>query len=173
MISKTDIIKLSKHVFSRSQGIADKRIIHPRRDWAIGLLLLIVCMIGGGYMGARAFIQYQNFDVEMGEASVVLPRFNESDVLTTIERFEAKADAFSALIAEPVTPTNNLFPATGDIQASAPSATNTATSLAGTEVGEVATSTPQISNEPEVIEITTSTIPVPADSIEVSSLEVQ
>lgn len=46
MISKKDITKAAKKILRRQKGLRDHQIIHPQREWIIGLLLM--CFIVGG-----------------------------------------------------------------------------------------------------------------------------
>ena len=47
MIERKDILKMVRHVTKRSRGVPDKKLIHPRREWLIGLVLFIVVLAGG------------------------------------------------------------------------------------------------------------------------------
>lgn len=54
MITKHNIIKMVRHIVRRGDGYPDHRIMHPARDWSVGLLgvavLFLGTSVGAGYL---------------------------------------------------------------------------------------------------------------------------
>lgn len=101
MMDKKDIIKIAKHAFKRGQGVPDKRLIHPRRDWAIGILIFAAILFLGGYYSASLFSKYQNIEISApGEAGVKVPHYDESSIEATINIYNKRAAEYQALVGE-------------------------------------------------------------------------
>ena len=54
MITAHNILKMARHIVRRSDGYRDRRIMHPRRDWLLGLagtaILFVAGAFGAGYL---------------------------------------------------------------------------------------------------------------------------
>lgn len=54
MITPQAFLSMTRHIVRRSDGYRDRRILHPRRDWLIGLVgaacLFVVGSAGAGYL---------------------------------------------------------------------------------------------------------------------------
>ncbi len=106
MITKKDIINAAKAVVRKSNGYRIPVLIHPRRDWLLGLLLFAVIVIGGGLVLARLYIVNQAVDTLVGVEAEQIPRYREevvSDVLAVYRERKASYDAvLMNLPAEPL-----------------------------------------------------------------------
>ena len=65
MISKKDITKMVKNVVRRDRGVPDRRLMHPRREWSVGLLLWITVVLAGGFYAAVTFNTYTGINVDV------------------------------------------------------------------------------------------------------------
>lgn len=64
MISKKDILKIAKHIIRRDQGRVDRRLLHPTREWAVGVLGAAVLFVGSvAYAGYIFYFQLQQTDI--------------------------------------------------------------------------------------------------------------
>lgn len=97
MIDKKHIIKIAKHAFKRSQGIPDRKLIHPRREWALGILFFAAILIGGSFLSALSFAEFRNITTEGGEAGIAVPRYNESLISQAIDFYKQKQAVFNSL----------------------------------------------------------------------------
>ena len=95
---KTQIIKMADHVFKRSRGIPDKRLMHPRREWAIGIILFAIILIAGSAMSAQSFNRFRNIDTSNGEADITIPLYNQVLVTEVINEYSARAAEYKDLI---------------------------------------------------------------------------
>ncbi len=102
MMEKTDFLKMAKTVFKRGQGVPDKRLMHPKRDWGIGILIFVFVSVAGSYLSASSFSQYRNIEVSGGQSANKLPRYNEKQIESAIEDYAAKTASFSALVGDKV-----------------------------------------------------------------------
>lgn len=98
MISKHDILKFIRHVHRRGQGIPDRRSIHPRREWLIGLSVFLIVTGVGAVLSMITFENYKNIDKRAYEAELALPTYNEARANTVLSDFAARKQRYSTLI---------------------------------------------------------------------------
>ena len=94
MIQKKDILKMAKHVFKRGRGIPDKRLLHPRRDWTIGLVLFVTVFVSGSVIAGQSFVKNQDIQIDTTVLSEQIPEYNKALVEKTLDDFGAKRDNF-------------------------------------------------------------------------------
>ncbi len=67
MIEKTDILKMAKHVLKRVSGGRDHKIMHPYREWGIGVLVSLMLAVVGGMFAVDRYLIYENTSIEIDE----------------------------------------------------------------------------------------------------------
>lgn len=95
MISKTDIIKLAQHVVRRGRGIPDRKLMHPYREWYIGIVgALVVAGLGAAY-NFYLFRYYDTLEEHTTESvnDAIEYRFETAENVR--ERFSARAAEFA------------------------------------------------------------------------------
>jgi hypothetical protein len=97
MIEKVDIIKMAKHVLRRDRGVPDRKIMHPVRDWLIGILgastLFVFVMAYTGY----TFFSGINEGSVAPDANSKVIRYDQETVIETLEFYKGKAAQFEML----------------------------------------------------------------------------
>ncbi len=107
MIQKKDIIKMAKQVFRKTQGYPDRRIMHPYREWGIGILVFALLVVAGGVVAGKVFVSYLDIDAtDVQDAGTGIPRYREALVQDAIEMYQQKNDAYQA-IEQTITPVEN------------------------------------------------------------------
>ncbi len=88
----------------KSVAIADRRLIHPGRDWLIGLGLFVVIVIAGGTVSGILFVRYSSVDVGASETPAILPRYNQPLIVDATALYEERQQVFRTFSgkAEPV-----------------------------------------------------------------------
>ena len=97
MISKSDIVKIVKKVQKRGKGVPERRLMHPARDWSIGLLLSsTIFLILSAYMGYSFMERTKNVDeATVIDSSVIIYKSDlAQDVL---EKYRDKNKSFERL----------------------------------------------------------------------------
>ncbi len=101
MINKKQIAEMAKHILKHSQGLRDHKIMHPERDWFIGLGLAITFFVGSASVSAYTYWKNKNMsasqDAAVAEEVVV---YRESMVKDALARFEKRNKEREALVAE-------------------------------------------------------------------------
>lgn len=68
MIEKKDILAMVRHVTRHSRGVRDPQIVHPMREWIIGVgFVLVGVMVGGLY----SFVVYNRTLSDQAEQPIV------------------------------------------------------------------------------------------------------
>lgn len=57
MIEKKDIIAVARHIFRRGQGAPDRRLMHPMREWLIGVACASAVFVGGAAYAGFLFVE--------------------------------------------------------------------------------------------------------------------
>lgn len=86
---------MAKHVFKRGQGIPDKRLLHPKRDWVIGLFLFGIVLTVGSIFSAQLFISNQDITTDAVSSGEQLPVYNQSLIQKVLDVYELKRNNFS------------------------------------------------------------------------------
>ena len=86
-----------KKVSRRSQGVPDRRIIHPEREWLIGIGLFIAVVIAGSAYNAYVYNRLTNLQSEVVPAEQSTIRYRESLVMQALDTYRERAEAYTAL----------------------------------------------------------------------------
>lgn len=100
MIDKQELQKIVKHIIKRDRGIPDKRLLHPKREWGIAVLISVVLLVCGSVW---AFVQYEYFrQVGRNEFSADEKKFeyDRGDALDANEIYGKQKRLFEQLIGE-------------------------------------------------------------------------
>ena len=122
MINKQDILKMVHHVTKRSRGIPDKRLMHPVREWLIGLLGMVLVVVVGVIYSVHLFTTFSNVTEITHTESAISIRYNETLINEAREQFSVRSDKFNELRGVRVAPppsatTTEALPETEDADA--------------------------------------------------------
>lgn len=96
MISKKDIIKMARHVTRRGSNIPDNRLMHPYREWFIGLSgAILIAIVGAGY-NATVFSHYNSLEGQIAARSLETVKYQREVAERVLEYYGARAEVFSA-----------------------------------------------------------------------------
>lgn len=151
-LTASNIKKTALAVFKRKQKVTQPRLVHPPRDWFIGMSIGVAILVGimawSGYMyiSNRSSEQFQQ-NHEVAQPTV----YRAAVVAEALEYFEDRQSRFAAvsdeaLIVTPPEPTP-------------PEAVSTSTDQLPEESGidETATSTPEVPDQEVVVDNATGT----------------
>ena len=75
-----------KNVSKRAQGTPDKRLIHPGREWIIGLAMFVVVLIVGAVLSMQVYNNLNNLESSIVESDTRVIRYQAANVETALER---------------------------------------------------------------------------------------
>lgn len=97
MISKVDILKFVHHVVHRNAGRTDKRLVHPEREWIIGMLIAFCVGAAGAVYGSFFFVQQEEVVERNVSGDITAVRYRAGTVEEALGLYAARKEAFSAL----------------------------------------------------------------------------
>ena len=100
MINKKEILKLVKKITERERGLPDRRLMHPRREWALGVLVLFALSCGGGVYAFLTFMEYSDISVESEAVEVDQLRYYRADAQAAIDTYEAASIRYRERVLE-------------------------------------------------------------------------
>lgn len=106
MISKKDITKIAKRIIRRQRGLRDHQMIHPRREWSVGLVSGFVLLLGGAVWSFLTYGEVSERDVQnVGAVEVQQTVYREEMVEAALEQFRQKKSDYQELLV--ASETNN------------------------------------------------------------------
>lgn len=95
MITQKDIIAMARHVTRRGRGIPDRRLMHPHREWYIGLALCMCVVVGGMVYNTLQFRYYTSLEDRIsGSATTV--EYRSEVVRRVLETYRERQEVFEA-----------------------------------------------------------------------------
>lgn len=97
MINKETLAALVGGVFKNKPGAFDKRMIHPVRDWFMGVTFFLLVVIAGGVYSAFLFVEYRNIATDKNASQDPVVQYNEVLVNNMITQYEMRRSSYVAL----------------------------------------------------------------------------
>jgi hypothetical protein len=64
MINKTLFTQMARKVFRHERGLRDPHIMHPEREWLIGLLVMVLIFVAGAGWSAQIYLKNKNVSAD-------------------------------------------------------------------------------------------------------------
>lgn len=94
---KSDLFANILGMFARRKAVYDKRIMHPEREWFIGLFLFAAIVTAGGIQSAHTFMAFQEIDTNGGTQTEPVVRYNQPLVQNALQTYEKRSEVYMAL----------------------------------------------------------------------------
>ncbi len=101
MIKKFDIIAAARGIVRTNKGYRAPILIHPQRDWWIGIFLFSVLVLVGGGVLARMYMINNTLDALVGAEANAIPRYQEEIVQDVLVAYRERAAAYQTFIGNP------------------------------------------------------------------------
>ena len=88
---------MARSVMKRSQGYRPHKMMHPSRDWFIGIVLLIAVVGVGGALNAREYAAYNSLETQTNGDVVSIKKYSYSMAQNARTLYEDRAQAFGSL----------------------------------------------------------------------------
>lgn len=102
---------MSEHVFRKSQGYPDRRLMHPQREWGIGLLFFGFLVILGSILAGNIFVMYRDVGTTEGNAGESVPQYRTTIVQDALELYRTRNEKYKRM-------RENVLPASVEVAAS-------------------------------------------------------
>jgi hypothetical protein len=95
-----DIFKeLIKKLDRQKKGLSDPRIMHPEREWAIGLGAMVVVFLLSAYWSSQMYLKNRDVtSVELSSDETVT--YREAIVRDVLQRFQGRKNTYSQLTGD-------------------------------------------------------------------------
>lgn len=100
MIHKTDIKRFARKVFKGQKRPKNPELMHPSREWIIGLLVAFVMFFGTAAWSAQTYLEYRDVSIgdnQQEQETVVV--YRESLVNAALEIFSERESTLNSLLA--------------------------------------------------------------------------
>lgn len=114
MKSRKEIIQIVKHLGKRERGVPDRRLMHPNREWSLGVIVWIVLVCAGGAYAFLVFEKYSDISVESEMVEVDQLRYKRTDAIAAIELYSAKEIEYQNLVGSNNVPVPDVEPESDD-----------------------------------------------------------
>lgn len=98
MMNKFDFKTLVKRMLRFNHGIQNHRMMHPTREWFLGLLIGLVIFGVSVTWSAYTYIEYKNTLVEESVEEFNDLLYRDSQVESALEYFRNKKEVYSSLV---------------------------------------------------------------------------
>lgn len=97
MIPKVQLVQIFRRLRKRGRGIPDHRLIHPIRDWTVGLITTFLIFVASSVYASFTFLELsKNVDTAVPiESSVVT--YKQENAAEVLERYAERERTFETL----------------------------------------------------------------------------
>jgi len=88
---------MANDVFHRSQGYPDRRLMHPRREWGVGIFFFVLVTVVGSVVAGNIFVTYKNISVVAGDSGNSIPQYRNVLVQDALEMYRLKEQEHQTL----------------------------------------------------------------------------
>lgn len=97
---KWDIKKMAKQILRHGQRLPDRRLIHPEREWLIGLGLFAVLVMAGAVYEIHNFNFYSQLDSKLPVESVTVETYKSGSAARVLDTYQQKREHFDSLVGQ-------------------------------------------------------------------------
>ena len=151
MINKNKILKAAKEIFHSNRSNFNQQLIHPQREWLIGILCSFVIFGVSGFISAKWYKENRSIQISRSvDTQTEQVVYRESLVAAALERFSVRKKELEFLTEKKET---SIIPVIENTITSSTTATTSVSTDAGVivETGIESTSTPRTSSTSQEI----------------------
>jgi hypothetical protein len=97
MIETKDITKMVQHIVRRNRGVADPQIMHPMREWVIGISVTLVGVFIGAVFAASLYSFYDAKNDSIITVTETVVPYNAVVVEEALTDYRLKKSAYEAV----------------------------------------------------------------------------
>lgn len=100
MIDKNIVKKIANHIFHpHKKEFIDNNLMHPEREWSIGLMFGIVLVLAGGLWSVNSYLLYNEVSIENVDSSTPdLFVYRASVVNEVLNNFSERKKIYDSLL---------------------------------------------------------------------------
>jgi len=161
-----DIGQITKTITRKQRGLEDPVLIHPARDWAIGMVGTLVLILGAVLFSVIEYRAYTDVSLSDEVVQTMVP-YRAAQVEQAITKYQARAAAHAAITAGgPVGEAGGL----GGVTVGENAAEGTVNSETAPEASQEGASMPEVTdNSPATPDDTPAPVPTPVPAIDLGT----
>jgi hypothetical protein len=97
MIAKHSILKMVQHIVRRSEGYSDRRIMHPARDWCIGLCAAALLFLGSSAAAGHLFWSKSHTAPDAYEVTIDPVKYDPKLIARVLTEYRRRAAQYTSL----------------------------------------------------------------------------
>lgn len=98
MMNKSKFTNIAKKVLKFKAGIKNHEIMHPAREWFVGLLIGFIIFASSGAWSAYVYLKYKNINDEGEGPAFDLVVYRENQVKDALEYFVKKQELYNEIL---------------------------------------------------------------------------
>lgn len=103
MMNSSDFKKIAKKIIKRQRGLRDIQIMHPAREWHLGMLVALLLVLGSVILSASTYYKNKQTDITaVSTSEVETVVYRETMVEAALENLAERDSVRKALISESV-----------------------------------------------------------------------
>jgi hypothetical protein len=103
MINKKEITQFAKQIIHSQQGLKNRQLMHPRREWLIGVTGAVGIFIACITWSAIEYFEYETTEGQTSsQAEAIVAVYRETLVSEALAEYSQKAERLNALLGESV-----------------------------------------------------------------------
>jgi len=95
---------MARHIFRHGQGVRDPKIMHPGREWAIGLMVTAISIIIGAVASTTIFVSYNKDYFSQNDMVEEIIPYKAALVEKAISLYQDKQDTYKTISNQLVSP---------------------------------------------------------------------
>jgi hypothetical protein len=99
MMNKNEFTKAAKQILRRQRGIQNTQIIHPRREWLLGIFIGLLIFTASATWSTHLYLKYQYVDVNDSDDDLTeLSVYRATMVTASLDDFAERQEKFDQLV---------------------------------------------------------------------------
>lgn len=101
MINRNEFTKIAKKILGSNKQLRTPEIMHPNREWSLGLFVAIMIFCGTAFWSAQTYKAYQNTSVDLSDKNEESAVYRELLVKAALEKFNLRKQEHDLLMGAP------------------------------------------------------------------------
>lgn len=99
MMNKQEFTRIAKGIIKFQKGLSNHQIIHPTRDWVIGIFVGVIIFGVSAVWSATTYLKHENTTITSnGAGNTEAVVYREALVLSALEKFSEKKERLAGLV---------------------------------------------------------------------------
>jgi len=99
MIDRKEFKKMAKKILKSDRGVQNPKLMHPAREWAVGILIGLIIIAASGAWSSNTYISYRtNSDINSNTSEKEIVVYRASQVEAALKTYADREAEFESLM---------------------------------------------------------------------------